>query len=503
MKEMKSMALAIAATTAVGCSSCSGNGQSSGNGISANGIAPGKKPNILILMADQWQGKAIGCLGEVPVATPHLDSLAADGVIFTNAMSNYPVSSPARAMFMTGMYPYSNHVTANCYSGTSEYGVELDGNAVCWSDCLKKAGYATGYIGKWHLDAPYEPYVNTSNNKGIAWNEWCPPERRHGFDYWEAYGTYDMHMKPMYWSTGASRDDFHYVNEWGPSYEAGKAIEFIKEHSSAYEDDGKPFALMVSMNPPHTPYTEVPDKYLAMYENLDAGTITEDPRVKDPESYEGKFFRRDIPRYYACMTGVDEQIGRILSCLRSEGLYDDTLIIFVSDHGDFVGTMGDEHKNMYYEDAVRIPLIMTWQGRLAHRIDNESLIGIADICPTMLSMIGLGDMIPESVEAFDHSSYILDNKASLAASWQPYYKIRKNPEQKDGIRGIRDKRYTYAAEIRNGQISEEFLYDRLKDPYQTMNIAGEECDKAEQMRRILASHLTKTSDPLLPAVTGK
>ena len=166
-------------------------------------------PNLVFIMADQFRGDALGCIGKEPVKTPCLDQLAAEGVNFTDAVSSYPVSSPARAMLMTGMYPIHNKVTGNCNSETAPYGVELPQDARCWSDVLKEQGYRMGYIGKWHLDSPYQPYVDTGNNRGkIAWNDWCPPERRHGFDHWIAYGTYDNHLRPMYWDTTASRDSF-------------------------------------------------------------------------------------------------------------------------------------------------------------------------------------------------------------------------------------------------------------------------------------------------------
>ena len=116
-------------------------------------------PNLVFIMADQWRGQAIGCLGLEPVRTPNLDKLASEGVHFTDAISSYPVSSPARGMLMTGMYPVSSKVTGNCNSNTAPYGVELPESARCWSDVLKDQGYELGYIGKWHLDSPYQPYI--------------------------------------------------------------------------------------------------------------------------------------------------------------------------------------------------------------------------------------------------------------------------------------------------------------------------------------------------------
>ena len=118
-------------------------------------LAAQTPPNLVFIMADQYRGDALGCLGKEPVKTPCLDNLASEGVLFINAVSSYPVSSPARAMLMTGMYPLHNKVVGNCNSQTAPYGVELPQEARCWSDVLKDMDYRTGYIGKWHLDSPY------------------------------------------------------------------------------------------------------------------------------------------------------------------------------------------------------------------------------------------------------------------------------------------------------------------------------------------------------------
>lgn len=206
----------------------------SGTIFSSLSVIAQPSPNLLFIMADQYRGDALGCIGKEPVKTPCLDNLASKGILFTNAISSYPVSSPARAMLMSGLYPPHNKVTSNCNSQTAPYGVELPQDVYCWSDVLKNMNYRTGYIGKWHLDSPYKPYVNTYNNQGkVAWNEWCSPERRHGFEHWIAYGTYDNHLKPMYWNTTTPRDSFYYVNQWGPAYEADRAIEYIQKQKES------------------------------------------------------------------------------------------------------------------------------------------------------------------------------------------------------------------------------------------------------------------------------
>src|SRR6187402_3088555 len=132
-----------------------------------------QQPNLLIIIADQWRGQAVGFEGKEPVKTPQLDKFVKESLVLGQMVSNYPVCSPARAMLMTGQYPIKNHVYSNVNSNSAPDGIELQKDAVCWSDVLKANGYSNGYIGKWHLDSPYKPYVPTSNNtEKLAWNEW-------------------------------------------------------------------------------------------------------------------------------------------------------------------------------------------------------------------------------------------------------------------------------------------------------------------------------------------
>lgn len=248
-----------------------------------------KRPNLLVIMADQFRGNAMGFRGVESVMTPNFDKFAKQAVVFNQAVSGYPVSSPARGMFLSGAYPHSNGVITNCQSQSATQDVELKQDMVCWSDVLKAEGYNTSYIGKWHLDKPYKPYVNCSNNWGaIAWNEWCPPERRHGFDYWTAYGTYDNHLKPLYWGTEDTRDGFYYVDQWGPEYEADQAIAYLESISGS----DKPFAMMVSMNPPHTGYELVPGKYKQLYTNLNVDSIVNTmPHLKNQQQSNVNLFK--------------------------------------------------------------------------------------------------------------------------------------------------------------------------------------------------------------------
>lgn len=441
-------------------------------------------------MADQWRGKAIGCLNEEPVFTPNLDRLAADGVHCFNAISSYPVSSPARAMLMTGQYPIKNGVTGNCNSKTAPYGVELKTGASCWSDILKAKGYETGYIGKWHLDSPHRPFVNTANNQGaIAWNEWCPPERRHGFDYWLAYGTYDYHLKPMYWEQDTPRDRFFYVEQWGPSFEADRAIDFIKEAGKKK----KPFALVVSMNPPHTGYELVPEQYKHLYENMDVDKVAaEYPHIPPRGTDAGDFFRKNLRNYYACISGVDEEIGRIIKVLKEQGLYENTMVVFTSDHGDCMGMHNHIGKNIYYEEAMRIPLIISWPQTLKPGVNRMLPIAFADLYPTLLSLMGFGREIPEEVETYDFSEQLI-NGGTLDVL-QPYYKIQPD-NLLSGCRGLRSECHTFVVQATDGCMDDIILFDRTDDPYQMNNIALQSPEWVKYYTIRLYEWLIKTNDP--------
>lgn len=453
-------------------------------------------PNLVFIMADQWRGQAIGCLGLEPVQTPNLDRLAAEGVYFTDAISSYPVSSPARGMLMTGMYPTNSKVTGNCNSATAPYHVELPTEARCWSDVLKDQGYELGYIGKWHLDAPHQPYIDTYNNKGkIAWNEWCPKERRHGFSHWIAYGTYDYHLKPMYWDTDASRDEYYFVDQWGPEYEANRAINYIANQDNKLRDSGKPFALVVSMNPPHTGYELVPDKYKEIYRHMDVETLWDSPVIPPRGTESGDYFRKSVPDYYACMTGVDEQVGRIIRQLKEQGLFDNTIVVFTSDHGDCMGMHNHIGKDIYYEEAMRIPLMISWPEKIAPRRDSTLTIAFADLYPSLLSLMGFKDEIPAEVQTFDLSASILSPENTQEVVQPYYYVVPENLTT--GYRGLRTKKYTFVVHATNAQTDEWLLFDREQDPFQLNNIAPDQPELIKQFSSRLKDWLKKTNDPFV------
>jgi arylsulfatase A-like enzyme len=454
-------------------------------------------PNLLFVFPDQMRGSALGFLGEEPVLTPHLNQFAEQALVFTQAVANYPVCSPCRAMLMTGTYPHSNGVVGNCNSRTAPYDVELRAQARCWSDVLADQGYSLGYIGKWHLDAPHSPYVDTANNQGeVKWNEWCPPDRRHGFEYWYAYGTYDVHTRPMYWSTDAARDAFHYVDQWGPEHEADRALAYLRNEGGQYRDPERPFALVVSMNPPHMPYDLVPERYLQDYQGADVEEWCARPSIPPAQSRWGAYYRQHIRNYYAMISGVDEQFGRILAGLEEQGLAEDTIVVFTSDHGNSLGMHEERSKPNPYEECMRVPLIIRWPGQIPPRHD-ELLFSAPDVYPTLLDLMGFDAHIPAEVEGTSHAAPARGAMARGAMVPRPTSQLYLNipPDQPwRGSRGVRTLQYTLVLS-REGDTEEGVLYDRAEDPHEVRNVAVEQPEVVQGLRVELEEWLRVTRDP--------
>jgi arylsulfatase A-like enzyme len=458
---------------------------------------PAVPPNLVYVFADQMRGQALGFLHEDPVVTPNLDGFAAQGVALPQAVSNYPVCSPYRAMMLTGMYPHATGVLANCNTSGAEHGYELAASTRCWSDVLRDRGYSLGYIGKWHLDSPHKPYVETSNNTAeFAWNEWTPPDRRHGFDFWYAYGTYDNHLHPEYWTTHAPRSDRVKVDQWSPEHEADVAIRYLRNPGGLYRNPDRPFALVVSMNPPHMPYQLVPERYLELY----AGKRVEDLVVRrnidlGADTAGSRLARRHTKNYFAQISGVDDQFGRIVRALDELGLAEDTIVVFTSDHGNCLGAHEEVSKNVHYEESMRVPFLIRWSGRIAPRHD-DLLLSTPDINPTLLGLMGLAADTPSGVQGEDHSTLLLEGRGSRPTS-QPYIWIPYGGPAW-GRRGVRTRRHTLVVTKAAGVQPEYVLHDNVGDPSQLQNIAAQQPDIVRELVRTeLEPWLERTGDPWL------
>lgn len=435
-------------------------------------------PNLLFIVADQFRAMCLDPGGD-PVSTPFLDALAADGVSLTHAVSSYPVCSPHRAMMMSGQYPEANGVTHNVNSETAEWGVGLRPDAPSWAAVLRDAGYSTGYIGKWHLEAPVpEDAVHGAGvlEDGRYWDAWSPPDRRHGFDFWHSYGCCDDHLTPHYWTSDAGRHQRVDVTGWSAAHETDVAIEFLRR-AAAPAGAGTPFALAVSWNPPHQPFDQLPPNSDTSYGQLSAAELLTRPNV-NLSSDAGREAAGIAPLYYAAVSAIDTQLGRLMESLDSLGLTEDTLVIFTSDHGQQMGSHGLLYKNVPFEESMRIPWVMCWPGHLDTAAADRVGISSVDIAPTLLGLMGLSSDVPEHMHGQDFSPALLIQGDGVLAAGQPgilgtpsslYFYYPRDEHDVD-VRGLRTATGKFIARFHAKEGLRTSVFNLAEVPYELHNI---------------------------------
>lgn len=453
-------------------------------------------PNLLFIFTDQQRQASLGFFNEDPVVTPNIDKLAAEGVFFSRAASNHPLCSPYRAMLMSGKYPLSNGVTGNCHSGHTELGNFLKRDEICFSDVLVQNGYSAGYVGKWHLDGP----TPTPPDVKKVWDTWCPPEDRHGFSFWYAYGTHNRHNFPYYWDTNGTAEDTIFVKQWSPEHEAEVIMKYL-DNAEKQRDANKPFALFWSINPPHTPFTQVPEKYRQRYKGMDYKEALNRPNVQFTDNFNLIKGDRGVEKrlnqaldYFACVNGVDEQIGRVITHLKQTGLYENTIIVFTSDHGEMLGSQGLMHKNVWFSEAMEIPLIVHYPKSIKPKTD-DLLLSVPDYMPTILGLMGFGDKLPEGLEGKDYSN-VFFNKPVERPATQLYFGT--NPTNiEGGARGFRTSDHTFVVLKDEEGKKHYYLYNDKADPYQMQNIWGINPELDTKMESELNELLAPINDPWL------
>lgn len=431
-----------------------------------------KGKNLLFVFADQWRRSAIGYEGSEQVKTPRMDQFARESVYCTNAVSACPLCSPHRASMLTGRYPLSTGVITNC---KPELPYHLQDSEICISDVLKENGYNTGYIGKWHLDLPQQRTGAFPESGAVRWDAFTPPGKgRHGFDFWYSYGAWDAHMHPHYWRDTPQKIQ---IDQWSPEHETDVAINFMRSSQ-------KPFALFVSWNPPHPPYDSVPQKYLDLYKDeiipkanssMDR-FLSHTVEATDDEGNRTSNMQK-LKQYYAAISGLDEQFGRILDFLKESGLQDDTYVVLSADHGDMMGSHGLVGKHVWYEESIGIPFIVSGPG--LHPGQCGTVISSTDIMPTLLELLDLP--VPPTVEGESCMDSIVQcktaaEKVSYLGCYPGFWMYLREFEnaamriQDFGWRAIRTPQYTFVIDIgyhpNAAPIPEFHLYDLKQDPLQ-------------------------------------
>src|ERR1700722_817361 len=425
-------------------------------GFARTAPPPENRPNVLFILPDEWRAQALGCMGNPDVRTPHLDALASQGTLFQTTFANTPVCCPARADIPTGTYANKNGMIAN--------DLRLRENIPTVADHFAAAGYHTGYIGKWHLDG------------GPRLPGFVPPgRRRHGFQYWAAHEVNHNYFYNWYFRD----ENVPIISEkYEPEFWTDRAVEFLQESQK------KPFFLMLAPGAPHDPYV-APEEYLALY---DPKKLTMEPNWVEGTKGGG---RKQIAAYYASITAIDDQMGRLFKTLRDLGLEDNTIVLFSSDHGNMLGSQGRILKRKPWEESIRVPGIMRFPSHIPAGRKSDVLFSHVDFAPTLLALCGL--KVPEDTQGTDMSQIAL-GKATQGPDFS-YFQLF-GPYHTDGIehawRGLRTERYMYA----RYETGPWVLYDLAADRHEMNNLVGQDSAKTimAELDAKLLDHSKKIGD---------
>ncbi len=431
---------------------------------------PSRKPHILFLMTDQHRGDCLGCAGNTVIQTPAMDSIAREGVRFSNAFSSTPSCTPARAAVLTGLSPWRH--------GELGYGQVAQRYAFEFPEALNKNGYYLCAIGKMHwypqktLHGFHETWVDESGRvetPGFVsdyrqWFKQMAPDLdpdATGLD-WNDHreGIYALpeHLHPTVW-TGQT------------------AVRFIENYNRP-----EPMFLKVSFARPHSPY-DPPKRCLDLYETGRmpapvvgdwAGKYAPHKTPPDPTLWHGDLgveqAQRSRRAYYGSVTFIDEQIGQILDALKKRDMYQDTLIVLTSDHGDMLGDHHLWRKTYPYQGSAHIPFLLRWPQSMGYRRKWGSTLAqpveLRDLAPTFLDAAGVP--VPEGLDGRS----LLELVRGRTKDWRPWIDLEHSVCYRD---------YSSWNALTDGRI--KYIYDATTGAEQLFNLEddpGEKCDLASR-----------------------
>jgi arylsulfatase A-like enzyme len=435
---------------------------------SASAAALAKRPNVLLLTTDQQQVGATSAAGNSWLKTPHMDSIAAQGVYFTKSYCAFPLCSPSRAALHTGRTPHEIKVDRNS--------VRIDPAMPLSGQVFRAADYDTAYSGKWHLADPYP-------SDGIAGFEVLNKGTRVG------KLAHDVDEATM-----------------------NQAIEFLKRKRD------KPFYLVVSFINPHdicllagetSPLlAEVWKKYQPPADaklpplpaNFGPAGGGSDARGNKHPAWDENQWRRYCYAYYRMVEDVDQQVGRVLDTLRQIGQEDQTLIVFTSDHGEGLGARRWTGKMMFYDEEAAVPLIVSWKGTTpAGRVDRKHLVSTLDVLPTLCDYAGLqpppsirGESLRRVIQKPEepgHEFVVCEMAGGAVGSAGRNFMLRT-------------RQYKYV--LFPGERQREMFFDLNADPIEMKNLVGEQAaaGELEHHRQLLAGWKRTTEEDKHPLQSG-
>lgn len=422
-----------------------------GAGADARAESASKKqrPNIVIYHSDQFRWDFVGANGlNSSTHTPNLDALAAGGTNFTHAVTNQPVCAPSRSVLITGRYATETGVWHN--------GLGLREDLPTIATELRRAGYTANYVGKWHM-APGSALLG--GGPGAV-----SPEHRGGFlDFWEASNELE-HTTHPYEGTIWDRDGnpINFKDEYRVDFITDRVEKFLRQKQE------KPFLLMISQLEPH----QQNDLHRMVGPKGSAERFINAFVPADLSAQPGDWHEQ-LPDYYGCCEAIDASVGRVRKILEEEGLAENTIFLFMSDHGCHFMTRNQEYKRSTHNSSLRVPLIFSGPGFESAR-QLQEIVGIVDLAPTLLDAAGVA--VPQSMKGRTILPLVHDAKAR--AGW-PNRELVQISESMTG-RAIRTKDWTYCIADPTGTTKEptstnyhEYqIYDQRNDPAELVNLAG-------------------------------
>ncbi len=419
-----------------------------------------KKPNILFIMTDQQRSDTIHALGNQTIRTPVLDSLVAEGTTFTNCYTPSPVCVAGRSATITGTPPHINRCTSNNESPMHLRSI---------MQVLKAQGYYTHGIAKMH----FNPDTNAMwgfDSRDVSEEGARQPDGRNDFHQYLDDNGYGHVLEPQ-----GIRSEMYYIpqpSQLPPEHHhttwvADRAIDFLGQH-----DDNQPFFLWASFIKPHPPF-ESPSPWNKLYRTADMmppfrpegfetlltywNHFQNRYKYRD-HGYDELLFRTIKAMYYASISFIDYNVGRILEALGDD--IDNTLIVYTSDHGEMLGDYGSVGKRTMLNPSVNIPMIVRWQDKFEQGKQVNTPVTLVDLFPTFANASGSDEPLP-SAEGQD-----LQQIASGDTERQ--YAYSQFSEKEKGLYMIvsREYKYIYSAADRK-----EWLFDLGKDPQETKNWA--------------------------------
>lgn len=413
-----------------------------------------RRPNILIYISDQFRWDFVSAYGLNPMhVTPNLDAMARRGTLFQSHVTNQPVCAPSRACLFTGQYQNKNGVWRN--------GLGLQPDAATLATELRKSGYTANYIGKWHLAPTPAGTPNTPEARGPV-----APEHRGGFDdFWQASNELEWTSHPyegdLYDTNGKP---IHFSGEYRVDFITGLAKQFLRTVR-------EPFLLVVSQLEVHHQNDcncfVAPNGYAERYEN---------PFVPEDLKFFPGDWQKQLPNYYGSAASIDQSIGELRSTLAQRGLEDDTIFLFLADHGCHFRTRNNEYKRSPHESSIHVPLVVQGPG-FDRSLSIPEITTQIDLTPTLLSAAGAP--VPPGMQGRSFLP-LLDRKID---GWRNEAFIQISESQCG--RALRTPEWTYAVAAPGGATAsaaasdryrEECLYNLFADPHQLLNLAGRSDD---------------------------